>query len=94
MKTFVTCAMVSAAQLCLTVQPHKTTACQAPPSMGFSRQEYWSGLPCPPPGDLLDAEIQPRSPALQADSLPSEPLGCAIGTLPIASLRVLSRNMH
>ena len=76
------------------VQPHKTTACQASPSMGFSRQEYWSGLPCPPPGDLLDAEIQPRSLALQADSLPSEPLGCAIGTLPIASLRVLSRNMH
>ena len=48
---------------------------QAPLSMGFSRQEYWSGLPCPPPGDLLDPGIEPRSPALLADSLPSEPPG-------------------
>ena len=46
---------------------------QAPLSMGFSRQEYWSGLPCPPPGDLPDPEIKPRSPALQVDSLPSKP---------------------
>ena len=46
--------------------------------MGFSRQEYWRGLPCPPPGDLLDPEIEPRSPvapALQADSLPQVPPG-------------------
>jgi len=42
---------------------------------GFSRQEYWSGLPFPPPGDLPDPGIKPRSPALQADSLPSEPPG-------------------
>ena len=40
---------------------------------GFSRQEYWSGLPCPPPGDLPNPGSKPRSPALQADSLPSEP---------------------
>ena len=40
---------------------------------GFSRQECWSGLPCPPPGDLLNPGIKPRSPTLQADSLPSEP---------------------
>ena len=45
-----------------------TAACQAPLSMGFSRQEYWSGLPCPPPGDLRDPGIEPRSPTLQADS--------------------------
>ena len=38
-----------------------TVACQAPLSMGFSRQEYWSGLPCPPPGDLPDPGIEPRS---------------------------------
>ena len=38
-----------------------TAACQAPPSMGFSRQEYWSGLPCPSPGDLPDPGIQPAS---------------------------------
>ena len=43
--------------------------------MGFSRQEYWSGLPYPPPGDLPNPGIKPRSPELQADSLPSEPPG-------------------
>jgi len=43
--------------------------------MGFYRQEYWSGLPFPSPGDLTDPRIKPRSPALQADSLPSETLG-------------------
>ena len=46
--------------------------------MGFSRQEYWNGLPFPPPGDLPDPRIKPTSPmspALQADSLPAEPLG-------------------
>ena len=46
-----------------------TIAHQAPLSMGFSRQEYWSGLPRPPPGDLPDPGIKPVSPALQADSL-------------------------
>ena len=50
----------------------RTVACQAPLSLGFSRQEYWSGLPCPPPGDLPDPGIEPRSPVLQADSLPAE----------------------
>ena len=49
-----------------------TVAYQAPPSMGFSRQEDWSGLPFPSPGDLPDPEIEPGSPALQADSSPSE----------------------
>ena len=46
-----------------------TVAHQAPPSMGFSRQEYWSGLLFPSPGDLPDPGIETRSPALQADSL-------------------------
>ena len=50
-----------------------TAAHQAPPSMGFSRQEYWSGLPFPSPGDLPDPGIEPQSPASQADALPSEP---------------------
>jgi len=50
-----------------------TVAYQAPPSMGFSRQECWSGLPFPSPGDLPDPGIEPGSPILQADALPSEP---------------------
>ena len=50
-----------------------TVAYQAPLSMGFSRQEYWSGLPFPSPGDLPNPGIEPGSPALQTDALPSEP---------------------
>ena len=46
-----------------------TVAHQAPPSMGFSRQEYWSGLPFPSPGDLPNPGIEPQSPTLQADAL-------------------------
>ena len=62
------------AQYCLTLCD--PTDCSPPPeSMGFSRQEYWSGLPCLPPGNLPNPEIEPRSPALQVDSLPSEPPG-------------------
>ena len=52
-----------------------TVAHQAPQSMEFSRQEYWSELPFPPPGDLANPGIKPGSPALQADALPSEPPG-------------------
>ena len=52
-----------------------TVAYQAPPSMGFSKQECWSGLPFPSSGDLPDPGIKPGSPALQADTLPSEPQG-------------------
>ena len=52
-----------------------TVAYQAAPSMGFSRQEYWSGLPFPSPGDLPDPGMEPRSPALQADALLSELVG-------------------
>ena len=52
-----------------------TVAYEAPPSMEFSMQEYWSGLPFPSSGNLPDPGIQPGSPALQADALPSEPPG-------------------
>ena len=52
-----------------------TVAYQAPPSTGFSRQECWSALPFPSPGDLPDPGIEPGSPALWADALPSEPPG-------------------
>ena len=50
-----------------------TVTYQAPQSMGFSRQEYWSGLPFPSPGDLPNPGIEPGSLALQTDALPSEP---------------------
>ena len=52
-------------------------AYRAPPSMGFSRQECWSGLPFPSPGDLPNPGMEPGSPALWADALPSEPPGMA-----------------
>ena len=51
-------------QLYLTLWDLWTIACQAPLSKGFSRQEYWDGLPCPPPGSLPNSGIKPRSPAL------------------------------
>ena len=60
------------AKSCLTLVTSWTTARQAPLSMGFSRQEYWSGLPFPSPGDLPNPGIELRSPALQADSLWTE----------------------
>ena len=62
-------------QLCPTLATPWTVAHQASPSMGFSRQEYWSGLPFPSPGDLPDPGIEPKSPTLEADSLTSEPPG-------------------
>ena len=67
-----TCSVPSHAPLFVTPWP---VAHQAPLSMGFSRQEYWSGLPCPPPGDLPHPGIEPRSPASQVDSLPPCHLG-------------------
>ena len=59
-------------QSCLTLSTPWTVACQGPLSMGFSKQEHWSGLPFPSPGDLPDPGIEPRSPIFQADSLPTE----------------------
>ena len=53
------CVHAKSFQLCPTLATLWMVACQAPLSMGFSRQEYWSGLPCPPPGDLLDPGIGP-----------------------------------
>ena len=64
--------MLSCVQLFVTPW---TVAHQAPLSMEFSRKEYWCGFPCPSPGDLPGPGIEPRSPALQADSLPYEPPG-------------------
>ena len=69
------CAVCNAclvAQSCLTLVTSQAVVRQASLSMGFSRQEYWSGLPFPSPGELPNPGIKPRSPALQADSLPTE----------------------
>ena len=66
------------AQLCPTLCNRCIVAYQAPLSMGFSRQEYWSGLPFPSPGDLPDPGIKPWSPAFQAEVLTSEPPGKAL----------------
>ena len=65
-----------------------TVAHQAPLSMGFSRQEYWSGLSCPSPGNLPNPGIDPGSPALQADSLPLN-LQIALGSMAILKIFIL-----
>ena len=69
---FNTCVL---AQSCLTLATTWTIAHQVPPSMGFPRQEYWSGLPFPILGVLPDPGIEPTSPALASDSLPIAPPG-------------------
>ena len=75
-------------------------ACNPPGSSvkEFSRQEYWSVLPCPPPGNLSDPGIEPTSPALQADSLSTEPPGKPIQMIIIisinASLKKLKYSVH
>ena len=83
--SFYCCFYAAAAQslsrvrLCVTPW---TAARQAPLSMGFSRQEYWSGLPCRPPGDLPNPGTKPRSRALQADSLLLNHQGSPVGFIP------------
>ena len=67
------CCLVT--KSCLTLVTPWTVACQAPLSMGFPRQEYWSGLPFPSPRDLLDPEIELESPALAAGFFTTEPAG-------------------
>ena len=71
----VLCVCLVAQSYLTLCDPMDCIACQAPLSMGFSRPEYWSGLPCPPPGDLPDPGIETRSAALQADFLQTEPPG-------------------
>ena len=66
-----------------------TVAYQAPPSMGLSRQDYWSGLPFPSPGDLPDPGIEPGSPTLEAAALTSEPPG-----KPLVLRRVTAKGAH
>jgi len=67
------CVCVYVCGVCMCVVCVFVCAYQDPLSMGFSRQEYWSGLPFPSPGDLPNPGLEPRSPVLRADALPSEP---------------------
>ena len=67
-----TCAVLRRSVVSDSLRPH---GLQPACPWGFFRQEYWSGLPCPPPGDLPSPGIEPRSPTLQAESLPTEPSG-------------------
>ena len=67
---------------------------QAPLSMGFSQQDYWSGLPCPPPEDLPDPGIEPSSPALAGGFFTAEPLGKPIYTYTYIFLKVLFGCLH
>ena len=70
-RSFLLLSLFSHSVVSNSLQPHGLyVAFQAPLSMGFPRQEYWSGLPFPSPGDLPDPGIEPMSPALQVDSLP------------------------
>ena len=80
LKEFRPCGGGLVTQSCLILTTPWTVACQAPPSMGFSRQKYWSQLPFPSPGDLSNPGIELRSPALQGDSLPTELQGKPLGT--------------
>ena len=73
-KCVVCCAVLSCSVMSDSLRPHGLQPARLLCPWGFSRQEYWSGLPCRPPGDLPDPEIEPVSPALQADSLPRKPL--------------------
>ena len=82
------CVCTLVTQLCPTLQP-QTAACQAPLSMEFSRQEYWSGLPFPSPEDLLHPGIKPMSPALQADSSTSDDKESLLGYAAICNFKFI-----
>ena len=71
-----------------------TEACQAPLSMGFPRQEYWSGLPFSSPGDLSDSETEPVSPALAAGLLTTEPPGKPQTVKQMVYFRLSCFSMH
>ena len=70
---YLCCAVLGRSVMSDSLQPHGLYPARLLCPCGFSRQEYWGGLPCPPPGDLPNPGIEPRSPELQADSSPSEP---------------------
>ena len=79
------------AKTCSSLVTPWTAACQAPLSIGFARQEYWNGLPFPSTGHLPNLGIKPRSPALHADSLPTEESPVSI-TSPFTHLKGAWKN--
>ena len=85
------CAALSRSFVSDSLQPHGLWPTKFLCPLGFSRQEYWRGLTCPPPGDIPNPGIEPRSPALQADSLRSEPPGKPKNT-EVGSLSILQGN--
>ena len=80
------CVVLSRSVVYNSLRTHAPQLTRLPSPWRFSRQKYWSGLPCPPPGNLPNLGIKPRSPALQVDALPSEPPG-----KPMESLRTLTK---
>ena len=89
------CAVLSCSVMSDSLPPHGLEPTKFFCPWGFSRQEYWNGLPCPPLGDLPDPGIKPRSPALQADALSAESPGKArntgVGSLPLLQGIVLTQ---
>ena len=85
------CCSVLVSRLCPVLCDLMDQFARVPCSWGYFRQEYWSWLPCPPPGDLPYPGIKPRSPALQADSLPSKPPGKP-KNIRVSSLSLLQGN--
>ena len=90
---YMCCAVLSPSVMSDSLWHHGLQPARLLCSWGFSRQEHWSGLPCPPPGDLPNPEIKPRSPTLQADSLLSEPPGKPKNT-GVSSLSLLQGNFQ
>ena len=91
------CLHAKLLQSCSTPCEPISVSCQAPLSMGFSRQEYWNGLPCPPPGDLPDSGIEatfPAAPALQLDSLPLSHQGSPVNRCIVKDSPVAQRVMN
>ena len=92
------CAVCLVTQSCLTLFTPWTIPCQAPLSMGVPSQEDWSRLPVPSPGDLPNPGIEPRSSALQDDSLPAEPQGkpknTGVGSLSLLQQIFLTQELN
>ena len=90
--SLICCAVLSCSVMADSLPPHGLWPARLLCPWGFSRQEYWSGLPCPPPGALPNPGIEPRSSTLQADFLPSEPPGKPMST-GVGSLSLLQGNL-